>query len=97
MTIYPLVEIGLPIAGPHARAATVREIALAGERLGFHGPSVPAADATVGSTGRGFADVRDPGPRQCPFVDRLSRKWRRCPSNKPWRNAMSQRTIGNLG
>jgi aryl sulfotransferase len=37
-------------------------------------PSVPATDATAGSTGQAFADVRDPGRLQRPFADRLSRR-----------------------
>jgi probable F420-dependent oxidoreductase len=40
MTIYPLVGIGLPIVGPHAGPAAIREIALAAERLGFHSVSL---------------------------------------------------------
>jgi probable F420-dependent oxidoreductase len=40
MTIYPLVGVGLPIVGPHAGPAAIREIALAAERLGFHSVSL---------------------------------------------------------
>jgi probable F420-dependent oxidoreductase len=40
MTIYPLVGIGLPIVGPHAGPAAIRQIALAAERLGFHSVSL---------------------------------------------------------
>jgi probable F420-dependent oxidoreductase len=67
MSIYPLVGIGLPIGGPHAGPAAIREVARAADRLGFHSVSLSERILLPGDA----SWSNDFGLPQWPFYDAI--------------------------